>query len=836
MKHLTLFVLLLFVYGCADKNQAPSPETEKKSVEQVKTQPPSEAVKVEISAVEKKISPAQVKTDIDMMRPAEKIVIIRNNAETKFASALEAVAAAQTGDVIVLGSGLHRGPLAFKKSGITLKGEPGAYVTAYDAKWKPEWKKEPAYGKYAYSSPIPFDPQNMAIDGRVMINAEEQRHGLDVHEDGIGRNDRTPQQSIFTYISKEKRVLVSFSKEINPADHRIDACGKEPIIKIEGVDNCHVEQLILGGGIEGVQFKNTKGSSVKKCLIFGTDIAAHLSSGATECKVLENDITWNADALSSECDPSTGLVDNDVWNTHKQYGSYDKWGVFAGASGKDNEVAYNYVYDIWDGIEAAGGGDKEGIADYYRNKVFKGISQFNIGLKVHHNRVDLCLDDALEPGGELVNNQWYSNVISRAKCAIRIKTVAFGPFYVYDNLFFKCSDGMRFYKSTPESATVYVYHNIIEYPSAIIYHAMDQVAWNDPELKKLIKPGTPGFHVFNNIFLCEKPFSNSSGIKPNFKGDYNLYTSDKEPVFTEAGIDLHSIFNAKPEFIDMPNGNMLLKEGSQGKKAGTDLSKFSVKLPSCDGKYFKDGLPDIGLLALDKAKTPRGPVSGLWEIAEKNMNLGERDVTNYKLTPIRWVTGGKKIEYVVESLPEKGKEIALKLTTPHATKYKLTATSEDGKLIAERAGSGSKSIEKIRLKIPSEGWKRIFVKIEDSSEGQWRIEPQTEGLKVGINISAPLELNKFDGGRYIFEYDVPAGTQSFKASGDGCEIMRPDGKTEKPGNGGIVNTSGQPGTYKIMLNFIKRSPLTIEGPAKYAFFDSKQETVPLKKRWGRQGF
>ncbi len=779
---------------------------------------------------------APVKNNTDILRPAEKAVIIRNNTETKFASAAEAVAAAETGDVIVLGPGLHRGPLAFRKSGVQLTGEPGAYVTAYDGSWKPDWKKDPKYGSYAYSSPISFEPAGIAIDGRVMINADENRHGLDIHEDGVARNDRTPQQSMFTYISKEKRLLVSFAREVNPADHRIEACPeKTPVIKIDGVDGCIVQNLIIAGGSAGVQFTKTRGSAVRKCLIFGTDIGVHLSSGATECKVLECDITWNADAMNGDCDQETGLVDNDVWNAHKHYGTYDCWGVFADNSGKDNEVAYNYIYDIWDGIEAGGGGDKAGIADYYRNKVFKGISEFNIGLKVHNNRLDLCLDDALEPGGELVGNQWYSNVISRAKCAIRIKTVSLGPFFVYDNLFFKCSDGMRFYKSMPDCATVYVYHNIIEFPSAIIYHATDSVAWNDPELKKMIKPGTPGFNVFNNIFLCEKQFSNSSGVKPNFKGDFNLYTSGRDQSIADSGIDQHGIFDAKPEFIDQGGGNWLLKDGSPGKTAGMDLSKFSVKLPACDVKYFKDALPDIGLLGLDKARTPRAPVSGLWEIADKSMKFGERDDSQFKISPLRWATA-KKLEYVIENLPEKGKEIDLKLTTPSAEKFKIKVTSDDGKVLAEKNGSDAESIERVFLKISSGGWKSIIIAIDNPGNNEWRIEPLTPGLKVGINVSKPLSLSKYDGGRYILEYDIPAGIDSFKVSGDGCEIQRPDGKTEKPGNGGIVNTAGQPGTYRIMLQFIKRSPLSVEGPSKYAFFDGKQETVPLRKRWGKQGF
>ena len=70
-------------------------------------------------------------------------------------------------------------------------------------------------------------------------------------------------------------------------------------------------------------------------------------------------------------------------------------------------------------------------------------SRYNRGLKVHHNRLDLTLDDALEPDGEVVDNQWHGNVVTRARCAARLKTLTMGPLYFYNNTLLDSLDGLR---------------------------------------------------------------------------------------------------------------------------------------------------------------------------------------------------------------------------------------------------------------------------------------------------------------------------------------------------------------------------------------------------------
>jgi len=240
------------------------------------------------------------------------------------ASAKEAVAKAQAGDVIVLGPGTHFGPLVVSVSNVTLRGETGARVTANVETWKPAWTKETAYGPFAYSTPIQFEPVTVSIDQRVMINAEERRGGLSVHQFGAGRNGRAALGGVFTYVAKEKKLIVSFANDLDPAKHLIEAAAEQTsAITIKDADNVSVKNLILTGGMAGLHFTKTHDSVVEGCLIYGVDSGVRFGLGASNCKMLGNDITWNEDSLHGDCSATTADVGNDVWHTHKKYGTYD---------------------------------------------------------------------------------------------------------------------------------------------------------------------------------------------------------------------------------------------------------------------------------------------------------------------------------------------------------------------------------------------------------------------------------------------------------------------------------------------------------------------------------
>jgi len=706
MKKLSLFLMfagyLLIFAACSE--QAPPISHKPAAQEKAKTTEPVLENKEEATPKEK---PDPKSTNMRKLC-SEVDILGKDGIKRAYISAKDALREVKPGETVLLGFGMHRGPLLLKTKGVILKGTPGAFVNGNDGKWKPEWTKEPNFGAYAYSSPIPFEPINISINDRVMILADEKRGGWNIHQHGIGRNDRTPLQGVFSYIKKQKLVLISFARDIDPNKENIEAAARTSnAITVDGADNCIVENLIVTGGNAGIRLTNTKGTIVKNCLVFSVNQGISIYEKAESCKVISCDVTWNSDAMNYDCDKKTGLPGNDVWNAHKHHGSYDKWGIFIDRAGKNNEVAYNYVYETWNGIQAGDGITKEKVKEVYENRILKGKAKYNIGLKIHHNRIDLTMNDALEPTGELVDNQWYSNLVTRAHCGLRIKNISLGPFFIFDNMVLNCDNGMRFHKSTPKNATVYIYHNYFQIERGISYHNIQSVCWDDPWLRSKIKKGTPGFHVFNNIFVSDRPFTNASTeeIKPNFKADHNLYTCPPDNMMRYINkIDINSTFEAEPKFKDAANANWLLQPGSPGKAQGMDLTKFKVNLPFCDKKYFKENKPDVGLIGIELKKIPRGPVSGLWETAAKQLNIGEKNDADFELSPFRWVSGSK-LDFTLKDLPRrKSIDIVLMRSAGKDSKYKLKVTDMSGKLLG--IGKGSDPYVKIiKIKVPLKGEK-----------------------------------------------------------------------------------------------------------------------------------
>jgi hypothetical protein len=774
---------------------------------------------------------------VDFLKPATTVTLQHGQQKQACTDAREAVAKAVAGDVIILGEGTHQGPLVLSVSGVALKGVPGARVNGNSGDWHPLWQKEPAYGPYAYSSPIPFKPVTMTIDQRVMIDAEEDRGGLSVHQRGVGRNGRTPLGAVFTWLKKSSRVVVSFAGDLDPAKHLIEAApAGTSAIAIRGADRCTVSGLVVTGGRSGVLLQDTKNSTVEKCLIYGVDAGVTFAEGARACRLLSCDITMNADGSNANCDPATGDIGNDVWNAHKKYGTYDKFGVLVDCTGEGNEIAFNYLYDVWDGITADDGISKDEIEAHYKEKVLKGISDYNTGLKVHHNRIDLAQDDALEPGGEMVGNQWYANVVTRARCAARLKTIEMGPYFFYGNVLADSFDGLRLYKSAPASANVYILNNVVLHKTGVIYHAMDTVAWNDPWLTANLPKGTPSFRIADNVFVCDNAFANhatDNPVEPNYKADYNVYTCGPDALLAKRGLDEHSTFGAKVSFVDAANGDYHLAAAANA-KAPRDLA-LDVPLPP----LLADAPAGAGLPANDAQSAPHGPVSGLWEMARPQLGLGELDVRIYRITPLRWVSGGK-IEFVLRDLPARDElPMTFVRSGVASASFKLTARDASGKVIATRGGTKADK-DGFTWNIAGKGVPEIRVAIEDEDAAQWRIEA-AEQCKVGVVAGTALAMQKFDGGRFGLLYPVSAETKSFAVSArskyPNCsvEVRRPDGQVARVENG-QVQTDGQAGNYRILVSFTKGASLKLDDPKAVLLLDPLQETVPFRPMWDKPGF
>ena len=789
--------------------------------------------------------PAQASPQL--LAPATEVKIIRNGKTLHQPSAIVALRVAQDGDIIELGSGTHQGPLTLEQPNLTVRAKAGvlARVNGNDTTWKPAWEPATEYGPYAWQSAINFSPVTMSIDQRTMIHAIQSRGGLTVHANGAGRGSRMPLRSVFTYLASSQKVIVSFASEIDPRKHVIEAARQGTSAITISANGCAVQNIIANGGEAAILLTNTADSVVEHCLAYAADAGIRLGQGATRCKVLHCDVTWNQDAVSIDCDPQTGLAGDDVWITHKRFGTYDKWGIDIDRAGPDNIVAYNYVYDVWNGIQNGNGVSKDQVAAHYRDHIFKGISKHNVGLKVHHNRVDLTMDDALEPGNELMDNQWYSNIVTRARCAARLKTIEMGPFYFFDNVLLQCSDGLRLYKSAPRQATVYVFNNVVDHPNCIIYHNVDDVAWSDPWLRKNLKRGTPSFDLFNNLFLCQQPFTNQAGSQttPNFKSDFNCYTSSHNPAMILRGFDQHSIFRAQPQFVDTANGNYQLTPNSIGNQQGTAINQrlaHQVTLPFSETQH-----PNMGRLNIDANQTPHGPTSGLWEACEKTLNLGERDITYYRQQPRRWINTNKQKYRISEHSDDK--PILVELTSSQRssqTRYTITLTDKQGKQLTSKQGPTTSGKASVQLSIPADAQLPLWITLHDDSTLDWQVTVPSQNATLGVDASQTLHLRKYDGGAYRFTHRVTASnampfTIEFTPRYSGQCIMTmtdPQGKTRNLTHSELIDPQDMRGLYLFDLSFTKKADIRFESADAYLGLPSHQPIAEPKPRWGKPSF
>lgn len=733
------------------------------------------------------------------------------------ASLEEALARATPGSTILIDGGTHRGPFVIDKDNLTLRGKNGAVITA-SQEWTPQWRPEPEYG-FAFSSPIPFEPKVMHCDGRFMINVTRKRAGnglKKIHRDGVGRSGRNVLRGVFTYLPEEKRVLVSFHEKTDIGRLNIEASCPAPAITLSG-KNTTLENLIVFGGDANVCFRDATHCTVRKCLLIGGNDNVLFSKNANYCKVENCDITLNPAGMTLNAMAGSSKPAWDVWVAHKHFGTYDKTGVMFIGSGTGNEVCGNYLYNVWNGVTSGADAGPEEIVSYYQEYVFPQKAVYNIGQKVHHNRIDLCMDDALEPGGDLHEAQWYSNMVTRAMCGTRIKGVGVGPFFYFDNVMRYCNDGVRFYKTTAPQSLAFVYHNYIEHPYAICYHSINQVAWNSRELEKLLPvKGSPGYHAFNNVFVASemlKPLP--EGFIPNHKGDGNFYTCPRPAILPEK-IDPNSRFSGKFEPVDAAGGDFRCKPGTEF--AGVDLSKYQLPFADLGGRT-----PTAGLLGIEPEKTPHGPVSGLWDSAARRFNLGEIPANEFSLTSHRYLVA-EKLEYKLKFEQPAPEKVTVKFMRGpegrESSSYAVKITDDSGRLLAEKQESGSNAVLEFGLTVPARGGVNITV-TEPERAARWMVRPEdgTPGVKLiyllrgNPDPNAPgVRMIKYDSGPYIWEYaaDAASPRRIFLRTASGYSgdfqsvVVRPDGVELPLSSSGYINIA-MPGVWQIRTMFTKKA-------------------------------
>jgi parallel beta-helix repeat protein len=556
--------------------------------------------------------------------------------------------ALQPGDKVYVNPGVYQERVSFKAGGtsglpITLEGASGAIIdgsTNVTFNWqqldlgvidptlagKKVWGT-PVSGWRVHTVTVGDSPNST---GKIITNIREERcrigaadYGTDwewpkLMADGVGASGWDGVKALAIHLpssssipsSFQNMLLVRFKDNLNPTTDFswIKFSPAYPTVKIDGFNRCAVKGFNLRNAWQGVYIANSVGSFVENCVISPTDYGVWLDSNSDRCTVRFNEISWQPYSGAN----SRQLGAGDIWNAHKHGGHNDRTGILIFKTIGGHQIHDNYVHDHWDGIEDKG------------NQI---STTYNTGIRVHHNSIHTTADDGLSANGPEVNAHWYNNIVERALCGFRLKTINSGPCYIYRNIFFDNNEDFRnFGEITPmPSAEVYIYHNTSTAQAAIYSN-------------KVYAPGIPNYHYYNNLFHCAywwRTTSTGGEVNPNWQGDYNVYcrrpnnagnldtwwTTIRPTLLSPPNLtlDQNSLWTTSaPGF--QGSRDVSLSSTSPALGRGIDLSSvFSTTLPGCEPGYYTDAQPAAGALqrneampVLPRISVPGLPTAGFW--------------------------------------------------------------------------------------------------------------------------------------------------------------------------------------------------------------------------------
>jgi len=518
--------------------------------------------------------------------------------------------AAQPGDTLRFKAGLHRGHFSLESGGepgapLVIEGEPGAILDG-SQDFVPQWAPATDVADGVWRTKIPFEAFTVTAAGKIITMLREDRvdpekvsnpawHWPVIFRDGVGPSKWDGVKALALYRREPGELLVRFKDQLDPRTLAMTFAQRQPIIALDGADRVVIRNLRMQHGAYGVMVENSLGVVVEQCVIGPCDYGVWLGEGSSHATIRGNELFFNA---YSGSDPwERGSWDN--WQAHKTGGHYDRFGVQIRRTLGYHRIHDNWIHDHWDGIEDVGQPGE------------------NNGLDIHHNHIQTCMDDGLEPNGGEVDCAWHDNLVEGCICGFRIKAPRRGPLYAYRNLFRHNKEDYRNYgEVTLQPAQVYVYQNTCTANTGIMSN-------------KVFGIGTPNYHYFNNLFYCQSPWGNSGkSVDPNWHGDYNVWLrrgdsggwDQTKALLLKLGLDTHSLFGtAEPGFESESSFSLTAHSPARGR--GGDLRKLVAQplpglsdspTPDCGALQFGEPMPVLprpDAVALD-------PPAGTWPAAD----------------------------------------------------------------------------------------------------------------------------------------------------------------------------------------------------------------------------
>ena len=551
-----------------------------------------------------------------------------------FAKIQQGLDKAMPGDTVELAPGVYFERVKFPRSGeykkpIRLNGPRSAVIDASE-QFAPKWEKYPEYGKFAWRTSVPatlfpkteknqgcglviakdgliiqlFERRVTADkNGKVKIERDTVWEKKHLMQYGIGKTKWKLIKALAMYRAKERDLIVSFGDGRDISKEQIILSPPIPAIMIDGVDRCAVSGITIRHAQKGVLIRNSCGSVVENCRVLRSDFGVEMRGKAERCTVRFCDISLDP---IFRCDPRL-MGSWDAWRGHKFGGYWDRIGINMLYTTGGHHIHDNYIHNHWGGIQDIGNPGQ------------------NLALNVHNNRIDEIEDDGLEPDGGEEYSTWHHNFVTRSRCGFRIKCIRKGPLFAYANVFRDNIEDFRNFGTVKiAKADVFVYHNT----------SITKAAINNNAIPKDI--GTPNFHYYNNIFVCDCIFAGTYA-DPDWHDAGNVYirrnnTKSWQEVMDKvfnSGFKSTSKFLAtgKSGFTDLKNGDFSISTASDAIKAGIDMRGFN--LPGME--EFSSPSPDAGAVQSGKPmfKVFRNPSevkhlpAGHWPLPGPKLSLPE---------------------------------------------------------------------------------------------------------------------------------------------------------------------------------------------------------------------
>ena len=497
---------------------------------------------------------------------------------------------AMPGDTVELAPGVYYERVSFPRSGeykkpIRLNGPRSAIIDGSE-RFTQKWEKCPEYGRLAWKTQVPkcfFSfkmPSGLVIakegliiqlferritqppNGIVKIERDtiwEKKH-LMLY--GIGKTKWEFIRALAMYRQKEQDLVVAFGDGRDVSKEEIILTPPIPAVQIKNVDRCAVSGITIRHAWRGVSIINSLGSTVENCRILRSDFGVEMTGKSERCTVRFCDISLDP---IFRCNP--GIMGSwDAWRGHKFGGFWDRIGINMLYTTGGHHIHDNYIHNHWGGIQDIGNPGQ------------------NLCLNVHNNRIDEIEDDGLEPDGGEEYSTWHHNFVTRSRCGFRIKCIRKGPLFAYANIFRDNIEDFRNFGTTGlAKADVFIYHNTSNTKAAI----------NNNAVPKYI--GTPNYHYYNNIFLCDYIFSGTYAM-PDWHDAGNIYLKRKNNPMWKTVMEkvFKSGFKSESKFLEKGNiafaapekDNFAISENSIAAKAGIDLKQFN--LPGTDEFSSRD--------------------------------------------------------------------------------------------------------------------------------------------------------------------------------------------------------------------------------------------------------